>query len=61
MTISSLCKDPIQYDLVEPFHCPLYKLYYVILKMVEVCSLFSSMHAQKGHVSMGWGGGSFFT
>ena len=52
--IPLLCTDPIQHDLVEPFHCPLYELCYLIPKTVEVCSLFSSTHAQKGRVSMGW-------
>ena len=35
MTISLLCTAPIQYDFVEPFHCPLYELYYVIPKTLK--------------------------
>ena len=45
-------------DRVEPLTVPYTNC--VIPKTVEVCSLFSSTHAQSGRISMGWGRRLFF-
>ena len=54
MTISLLCTAPIQYDFVEPFHCPLYELYYVIPKTLKCAVCLVPRMPKKG-----WG--LFFT